>query len=775
MTNQMKPRFIRYSTLIVLAILTISVAEGRQSFTIEQGKFLLHGKPFQIISGEMHYLRIPPEYWKDRLLKARAMGLNTIATYVFWNMHEPKKGEFNFSGSADVAGFVRMAQAVGLYVILRPGPYACAEWDFGGFPSWLLKDHDLEVRSRDPRFLSACESYLLRLGKELAPLQITRGGPIIMVQVENEYGSYGNDTVYEGRIRDLIKGAGFDVPLFTADGPAQMPNAVLTDVLPAVNGAVGNEILTSVQRYRPEGPFFVPEFYPGWLDHWGEPHAHVDAAKSAEELDWILSHGISVNLYMFHGGTNFGFTNGANYGGSYQPQPTSYDYDAPLDEAGRATPKYLAYRSVIARHLGDSVKLPPVPPANRVISIPPIPLLRSAALLDVLPDSIASPDPLSMEDVGQSSGYILYRTRLEGPRSGELSIGGLNDYGVVLLNGKEIASLDRRHRQHALHVNMPPGPAVLDILVENGGRINYGREILRNRKGITGKVTLDSAEIRGWNMFPLAMERPPSLHFGKRSSGHTPAFFEGTFILKDTGDSFLDMRAWDKGCVWVNGHNLGRYWYIGPQQTLYLPGVWLRRGRNQVVVFALEGAPPKSIAGIKEPILNVLKTDRLKPPKPKRQEGRIRLDTLDLVARGAFADGPDPQDVTFTPLNCRYICLESLSSQKSDPFASIAELDLLDPSGRTLPHAGWKVAAVDCEELDEEDGRAENAFDGDPETIWHTLWGGRQPPHPHYIVIDIGHVTMAGGFRYLPRMGTAPGRIKDFRFFAREMPFLIQK
>lgn len=780
---------ISLTLLIIAALCLPAVAQrprvGKPSFVApppgkftldnEGGKFLLDGKPFQIISGEMHYARIPPEYWRDRLMKARSMGLNTVTTYVFWNLHEPKRGEFNFSGIADVAQFVKIAQEVGLYVILRPGPYACAEWEFGGYPSWLLKDNDLKVRSTDERFLKACESYLIRLGKELAPLQNTHGGPIIMVQVENEYGSYGSDKVYMGNIRDMIKHAGFDVPLFTADGPTQMPNGYLSDVLPGVNGATGQDIFDTIKKYRPNGPFFVPEYYPGWLDHWGEAHADVNADTCVRDLDWMLSHGVSVNLYMFHGGTNFGFMNGANYGGRFQPQPTSYDYDAPLDEAGRPTPKYFKLRDLFARYQRSGTTLPDVSPVTPVITIPRFELNESTNLFNDLPKSINSKQPLSMEDIGQSYGYILYRTRINAPVSGKLIIKELRDYGILFLNGKKIASLDRRNKQSKLMIEVSQTPAVLDILVENGGRINYGRQILENRKGITGSVTLDGKELTDWEIFSLPMENIGSMKFVKESADSGPILYRGKFTLNKIGDAFLDMRGWKKGCVWVNNHNLGRFWYIGPQQTLYLPGPFLQKGVNEIIVLELEESKQHSVEGIREPILNQLMPDELAPPLPKRDTGKVQLNASDIVKKGSFVPGDKEQDFNFAPLKGRYICLQSLSSQKSDPFASIAEFYLMDDHKNILPRDKWKVQSVDCEELFAEDGRAENAFDDDSETIWHTLWGSSKPDHPHYLVIDLGDVYSLTGFRYLPRMGEAPGKIKEFRFYVWNNAFDIIK
>ncbi len=751
---------------------TLAIPEGAAPHTFACGPdaFLLDGKPFQIVSGEMHYARIPREYWRDRLRMARAMGLNTVATYVFWNVHEPKPEVFEFSGNADVAAFVRLAREEGLFVILRPGPYACAEWDFGGFPSWLLADRSLVVRGTDERFLAASARYLARLGKEVAPLQVTRGGPILLVQVENEYGSFGSDKVYMGRIRDQLMSAGFEVPLFTADGPSQMAAGSLPDVLPAVNGASGRDVFETIRKFRPSGPFFVAEFYPGWLDHWGEPHAKFDAKHSAVPIDELLSMGASVNLYMFHGGTNFGFTNGANFGGRYQPQPTSYDYDAPLDEAGRPTSKYAALRAMIAKHLPAGHAIPEVPVTAPVIEIPRVELRESLAVLDSLGAAARSSRPLCMEEVGQSSGYVLYRTTIDRPASGTLVFEELRDYAVVLLDGKRVASLDRRHRQSAVPLEVARAPAVLDILVENGGRINFGPRMVDDRKGITEKVVLGDRELLEWQIFSLPVERPAASRFSQRPvSG--PAYHRGTFELRKTGDTFLDLRGWGKGAVWMNGRCLGRFWKIGPQQTLYVPGPWLVQGANEIVVLDLEDRGHRSVSGLSEPILDRLEKDDLAPAPRQQSATRPLLRDEDRVKEGRFVAGDSAQEARFTPVSGRYVCLESRSSLAGDPFASAAEIDVLGADGKALPRDGWTVVYVDSEELSAEDGRAENAFDGDPATIWHTEWGAAKPAHPHVLVLDLARATPIGVIRYRPREGDRPGKIADFRLFVRTQPF----
>jgi beta-galactosidase len=577
------------------------------SIRVEHGQFVLDGRPFQIISGEMHYARIPRAYWRDRLRKARAMGLNAVSTYVFWNLHEPKRGVYDFRGQLDVAEFVREAQQEGLYVIVRAGPYVCSEWDLGGLPAWLLADPNAKLRSRDKSFLRPAAQWMARLGRELAPLEITRGGPIIAVQVENEYGSFGNDHVYMARIRDIIRKAGFsDVILYTADGAVELPDGTLPDLPAVVNFGPGEALsaFAALKAFRPQGPFMNGEYWDGWFDHWGAPHHVTDMNEQAQELGWMLSRGYSVNLYMFEGGTSFGFMSGANFERAYEPDTTSYDYDAPLDEAGRPTQKFFVFRDVILRHLQDA-KLPALPEAIPVTAIPKFVLEDSRSLWASLGTATFSRRPKPMEALGQSYGYILYRTRVEGPAKGNLVINEVHDYAGIFVNQRLAGSLDRRLGQDHLRVEFPAAENTLDILVENSGRINFGPKLRDDRKGITRSVSFAGRELTDWQIFPLRMRDPASLRFSK-GAVNGPAFHRGYFNVEKIGDTFLDARGLGKGVVWVNGHNLGRFWTIGPQQTLYLPGAWLQGGRNEVIIFDLDNDPQPALQGLREPILNEL-------------------------------------------------------------------------------------------------------------------------------------------------------------------------
>ncbi len=582
-----------------------ALAQQPTRLVADSGRFLLDGRPFQIISGEMHYARVPRAYWRDRLRKARAMGLNTVSTYVFWNLHQPTPGRFDFDGQLDLAAFIRTAQAEGLHVILRPGPYVCAEWDLGGYPAWLLADSTMVLRSTEPSFTGPAERWLVRLGRELEPLLASHGGPIIAVQVENEYGSFDHDRAYMTWQRAALRRAGFgSVLMYTADGDVQLSAGTLPDLPAVVNFGVGgaDSAFARLQRFRPAGPLMSGEYWAGWFDQWGRPHAHTSLERQARELAWMLDRGYSVNLYMFHGGTTFGFMNGANIDrGRYFPQTTSYDYGAALNESGRPTPKYFAFHDVITRHLEDPP--PDVPPTDSAMTIPSFTLDEAASLWTALPHPIHVDRPRSMETFGQSYGYILYRTTLRGPVSGMLVVRDVRDYALVYVNGQLAGALDRRLGQDSLTVEAPAGAARLDILVENTGRVNFTRALRDERKGITQSVSLGGTTLTGWDVYPLPMATAPNRKF-TRGNPDGPAFYHGTFTLDRTGDTFLDTRDWGKGTVWVNGHQLGRFWHIGPQQTLYVPGPWLNAGRNEVVVFDLERPGTRSMQGLASPILD---------------------------------------------------------------------------------------------------------------------------------------------------------------------------
>ena len=595
----------------------------KHTFEIKGGNFLYDGKAIQIHSGEMHFARVPKAYWRQRLQMMKAMGLNTVATYAFWNYQETSPGVWDFkTDNRNLAEFIKTAQEVGMMVILRPGPYACAEWEFGGYPWWLQKEKSLVIRSYNQPFLDSCKNYIDHLASQVKDLQITHGGPIIMVQVENEFGSYvaqrkdislEDHKKYSAAIKQQLIDAGFDVPLFTSDGSSLFDGGTVAGALPAANGEDDVENLKKVvnEYHNGEGPYMVAEFYPGWLDHWAEPFEKVSTESVVAQTGKYLKAGVSFNFYMVHGGTNFAFTSGANYDNNHDIQPdiTSYDYDAPISEAGWTTPKYMALRKLFQQNV--SYKIPPIPTPITVIEIPSIKLNKAVDLfaLKEKMQPMVSDTPETFEDLNQGYGYVLYSKHFTQPTNGKLEIKGLRDYALVYVNGKKVGELNRYYNNYSCDIDIPSN-ATLDILVENMGRINYGAEIIHNLKGIISPVTIAGNEITDdWNMYQFPMDHEPDLKsYSNKYKRDQPVIYEGTFSLSKTGDTFLDMSKWGKGIVFVNGHNLGRYWNLGPQQTLYLPGCWLKNGTNKITVFEqINSEEQKEIQGIKTPVLDELK------------------------------------------------------------------------------------------------------------------------------------------------------------------------
>ncbi len=568
--------------------------------TWDKTSFRLHGKEFHIYSGAMHYFRIPPQYWEDRLQKLKAAGFNTVETYVCWNLHEPQKGQFDFSGRLDLVRFLETARKVGLYALVRPGPYICAEWDFGGLPAWLLRDKGLRLRCSDPRFLDHVADYFRVLLPKLLPLQSSRGGNLLAVQVENEYGSYGNDKTYLRWLRDLIRSCGVEVPLFTSDGPApsMLSGGTVEGVLPTVNfGSGADKAFQALKQMSGGGPKMCTEFWCGWFDHWGEKHHTRDSEEMLRELSLLLEQDASFSLYMFHGGTNFGFTAGANQHIRYNPTVTSYDYDAPLNEYGDYTPKYFAIRELLCRHQG--IPLPPLPPRPQLQELGEVTLVERAELrenLEVLGTVHRSPLPEPMEHYGQNFGLIDYRTCLPGDyEGGTLTLEGLGDRAYVyrdgallgiLDQGKPRGLLEQLRPRNALPFPSSPAGTQVEILVEAMGRVNYGSH-LENRKGLTG-VRLGGQSLMDFTVTSLPLEHLEGVRYGEEASRY-PLALRGYFDADSQKDCFVALDGFTKGMVYINGFHLGRYWSCGPQRTLYLPGALLHTDRrNEVVVLELE-------------------------------------------------------------------------------------------------------------------------------------------------------------------------------------------
>lgn len=593
-------------------------------FEIHGKDFYLNGKKFNIYSGTIHYFRVPHPYWEDRLIKLKSAGLNTVETYVAWNMHQPKENEFCFEGQSDVVKFIKTAQKVGLYVILRPGPYICAEWDFGGFPAWLLKYNDIRLRCYSEPYISLVKQYFDVLLPKLAPLQITHGGPVLMMQIENEYGSYGSDKKYLSYLRDLMRENGIHVPLFTSDGEStyHLSGGSLEDEFKAVNfGSYPCDGFREIKEYQPDKPLMCSEMWCGWFDHFREKHHHSSAAYSkmtlTKSLKQFLEMDANFNFYMFHGGTNFGYMAGANYSDYYQPTATSYDYDAPLNEYGDYTNKYYIIRNILCKKQGID---PPLPPRPKTQKIGAVELKETASLAGNIKnigehhhDHIAR----YMEHYGQNHGLILYHTEITGnyPDT-SIYADGVHDIAYVYVNGKRIGKYDRstpltkkqiKHGATAKESCRFPIPAFngkieVDILVEGMGRINFNKHI-HDRKGLEC-VCIGEQYVYDFDIYTIPVERLDSLIYD--GINQYPAYFKGTFKSHSNDDCFVLMDGFTKGYVFVNGIHLGRYWNVGPQRTLYLPGVWLKE-ENEIVVLELEDCKKKSLLITDRPYYKKLK------------------------------------------------------------------------------------------------------------------------------------------------------------------------
>ncbi|WP_237533594.1 beta-galactosidase family protein [Streptomyces sp. SID685] len=560
--------------------------------TITDDGFRLDGEPFRIISGSLHYFRIHPGHWADRLRKARLMGLNTIDVYVPWNLHQPAPDAgLVLDAGLDLPGFLRLAAEEGLYVLLRPGPYICAEWEAGGLPAWLLADPDVRLRTSDPRYLDPVRRYFRLLLDQVRPHLASAGGPVVAVQVENEYGASGlRDATYLDTLVTLLREGGVDVPLFTSDQAGDLADGGVPGILRTVNlrGGVASG-LRALRAHQPTGPLMCGELWAGWFDRWGGGHNARSVGAARDALDELLAAGASVNIYMLHGGTNFGFTNGANDKGRYRPTVTSYDYDAPLDEAGDPTGKYRVLRDTIAAYA--PVPDEPVPAPGAKLVVEGVHLAERASLLaqaDRLGTARPSAHPPAMEEAGQAFGFIRYETTLPAAGPGTLCLGEVRDRAQVFVDGQPVGTLEREHREHALTLTSPTAGARLTLLVENQGRVNYGPG-LHDRKGIVGPVTFAGHPLTGWTCTPLPLDTLRPLSFGTAPVAAGPAFHRGTFEVAEPADTFLHLAGWTKGNAWINGFALGRYWSRGPQQSLYVPGPVLRPGRNEIVLLELHG------------------------------------------------------------------------------------------------------------------------------------------------------------------------------------------
>lgn len=577
-----------------------------KQLTVQGNEFLWAGRPFRIFGGAIHYFRVLPEYWEDRLRKLKACGLNTVETYVAWNVHEPRPGEFDFSGRFDLVRFIETAAALDLKVIVRPGPYICSEWDLGGLPAWLLRDPNMQLRCSYRPYLDAVDRFFAELFRRIAPWQASRGGPIIALQVENEYAAYGNDENYLRHLVKTMKVNGIVELLFTSD---HCYKPILPEVLKTANfGTKAKERFADLREFQPTGPLACMEFWAGWFVEFGKPIPRNDPGAVARELDEILNQGASFNFYMFHGGTNFGFMTGANCheANSYDPRPTSYDFGAPLDECGNLTPLYHACRKVIARHTGQKLEedFPPVAKLPETV----VKLSESASLweqVDALSQPVQAPNPLGMEALGQSHGYVLYRYDLAGPVNGqELRIREVRDRAWTYLDGRLVGIMHHNDPAFKLKITTEKPAARLEILIENMGRANFGAN-MHERKGITNGVLLNGHYLFGWTMFPLPFKTLDPLRFSPGLDARLPAFFRGTVAIDQPADTFLDLSAWTRGCVWLNGFLLGRHWNVGPHQSLYAPGPLWKKGENEIVILELEKTGPAELTFRPEPVFGL--------------------------------------------------------------------------------------------------------------------------------------------------------------------------
>ena len=565
--------------------------------TIASEGFLLNGQPFRFFAGAIHYFRVPREYWKDRLLKLKACGFNTVETYVAWNAHQPTPESFDYTGILDLPAFLETAQELGLYVILRPGPYICSEWEFGGLPWWLLSQPGMKLRCMNAPYLKAVDRFFDDLIPRISPYFATNGGPILMMQVENEYGSYGNDKGYLQYLANGLRSRGVNLPLFTSDGAedSMLTGGTMEGILSTVNfGSRAKEQFEKLRKHRPEGPLMCCEFWNGWFDHWGEEHHSRSPKEAAAALREILDCGASFYAYMFHGGTNFGWMNGANCYEHYEPTVNSYDDDAPLDECGDPTPKYAAFRELMGRY----VSLPdlPVPQKLPKAKYGKVTFTQWADLLDSLPQ-LSSPirltAPVPMEQLGQGYGLILYRSQIQGPRNtAPVILQQVRDRAHIFANGALLGICSRMESEPKTpELAVSEKGVRLDVLVENMGRTNYGYHMW-DTKGITEGVRHGQMFLYGWEAWPLPLQDLNRLQFHEKIPGFSgrPMFLKGEWDIQGTpADSFVKLPGFRKGLIFVNGKLLSRYWEIGPQRSAYLPAPWLREGTNQLVVLELDG------------------------------------------------------------------------------------------------------------------------------------------------------------------------------------------
>ena len=793
-----------FMAALLMATLPISgfAANKSGTFTTGDKTFLLNGQPFIVKAAEVHYPRIPRPYWEHRIKMCKSLGMNAVCIYIFWNIHEQREGQFDFTGNNDVAEFCRLAQKNGLYVIVRPGPYVCAEWEMGGLPWWLLKKKDIRLRERDPYFMERVKIFEEKVGEQLKPLTIQNGGPIIMIQVENEYGSYGEDKPYVSEIRDCLRGIyGKELSLFQCDWSSNFEKNGLDDLTWTMNFGTGANIDDQFRRLgqlRPNAPKMCSEFWSGWFDKWGARHETRPAKDMVEGMDEMLSKGISFSLYMTHGGTSFGHWAGANSPG-FAPDVTSYDYDAPINEYGLATPKFWELRTMMEKY-NNGKKLPNVPKAPMpIIAVPKFELTEFAPFLSAMTEPVNG-STKTFEEMDMGWGTMMYSTRLPEITSQSVLTAEFHDFAQVFIDRKYIGKIDRVKNEKSLTIPAVKKGAELIIIVEGMGRINFGRAI-KDFKGIVGNVTLttetDDVEmvltpknwtnvaipddyetakkaldmVKGVNAQIAAGKVKGSVPALALTQGYEeskkladimkPGYHRGYFNLSKVGDTFLNFETWGKGQVWVNGHTMGRIWSIGPQQTLYVPGCWLKKGKNEVVVLDIVGPREAVVWGQAEPELNKLQLE--KSNKHNSIGDKPDLNSQQPIANGQFKAGNGWQTIQFGKIaKGRYLAIECLSTQKDGDRVAIAEIYVQGQDGKRLSREPWKTKYANSED---EGGNhlGDKVFDLQESTYWQTEKGASMP---HLLVIDLGSEQTVKALEYLPRAEQgAPGSVKDFRIF----------
>ena len=740
-------------------------------FAVGKGTFLMDGKPFVIKAAELHYPRIPRPYWEHRIKMCKALGMNTICLYVFWNIHEQKPGEFDFTGQNDVAEFCRLAQKHDMFVIVRPGPYVCAEWDMGGLPWWLLKKKDIRLRTLDPYFMERVALFEKAVAHELAPLTIEKGGPIIMVQVENEYGAYAADKPYVSAIRDTLRSVGFDkVTLFQCDWSSTFEANGLDDMLWTMNFGTGANIDEQFRRLgemRPDQPKMCSEFWSGWFDKWGSNHETRPAEQMVEGISQMLSRGISFSLYMTHGGTSFGHWAGGNSPGLW-PDVTSYDYDAPINEYGLATPKYYLLRDTL-QHYAET-KLPAVPKAPMpIIAIPEVELTEHVPLEAGIDTTLVSKTPLTFEELDMGWGTVLYSTPLPDIPAGAMLHAPAHDYAIVCLDGRPVGTLDRTKQLETLTLPAAKAGTRLTLILEGMGRINFGWGI-HDFKGLAGKATITSEdgnalftiEPKQWEMstLPDTYENCTRAFTRKvESKLQTKAgYYRGFFHLKRVGDTFLHTEAFGKGLVYVNGYAIGRIWHKGPQQTLYVPGCWLKKGKNEVIVMDVTGPKGRPVvSGLTTPIW-----DKLNP----EIDVTATFEHPDLTGKKACLEAVTKEGNGWqsfraaTAATGRHCVLRIEGVHADAAEAAIAEIYLLDSKGKRLSRDSWKAVYADSESGNH---TTDKLFDLQESTFWQSK---PQAKKPLLLVIDLGSEQTVTGLDYLPRAEKgAPGSVSRLSVF----------